>query len=695
MDAFIGSFPSFAAALDDQTPQNREMHQLPQLRIAPLRDPIPPQSRKPPSPLEPNAGAIRESNYTPKSGLAAVNQPSELPTVAGFLNVTAPPEKPATLPSSATSIDAISNSDNLPKTVLPAFINLRAVEKLPYSSFDEEVLPRKRRRVEQYGDTFGDHLQLPIPKNQKEVPKQPPPFGPLTILNGLNEPPPNAALFPPIEPNGSPNILACAIQGSAGITKGLSNGKGERQARKIAEINDPTGANTESVVGISSSAQTQTSATEGFLQVETQNYTEGPDGEDSQKDNNGAAPKSQPRKKARKWTDEETHDLLRGVVRCGVGNWTSILAQPDLSFNDRTAANLKDRFRVCCSWAYEPDGKPHSEGVQTSLADGVNSLQSGKIFLPDPRKTKGVIEPSSLTNTAATLQSIAANVPPASSTSVPASTFTPGTETPVTPEKPQTAQKPRRRVSPSVKGPETLSDKTKSTLIALGLPDPDTTVKANRRSRRPFTQAEDEALLKGYAVHGFQWTLIRQDKHLNLMHRKATDLRDRFRTKFPNAYREGGSATAKNIPVTLNTAATVGTGADSIAEEKPLSTLAMSTTGKEGGQSSTPIFTVEDPQYGKATPRRPSNYGGSVNSIAAGDQNSKPPSIPANDGSLASTAPGAAPIDPAMLPPAPPLSSAFTFTTMDDSAGANNGDPNFGRWTDVTLPPLLLWEELG
>ena len=60
-----------------------------------------------------------------------------------------------------------------------------------------------------------------------------------------------------------------------------------------------------------------------------------------------------------------------------------------------------------------------------------------------------------------------------------------------------------------------------------------------RRPRHAYTAAEDEALLQGYAMHGFQWTLIQQDKRLNLGHRKATHLRDRFRTKFPQVYRNG------------------------------------------------------------------------------------------------------------------------------------------------------------
>jgi hypothetical protein len=52
------------------------------------------------------------------------------------------------------------------------------------------------------------------------------------------------------------------------------------------------------------------------------------------------------RKNLRKWTDEETISLLRGVVRCGIGNWKEILAQPELNFNKRSASNLKDRYGI-------------------------------------------------------------------------------------------------------------------------------------------------------------------------------------------------------------------------------------------------------------------------------------------------------------------------------------------------------------
>ena len=79
-----------------------------------------------------------------------------------------------------------------PKPILPSFVNLRALERFPYSSFDDDSShARKRRRVDVQADSFGEHLQLPIPQSQKE--QRPPPFGPFAILNGLNEPPPNAA----------------------------------------------------------------------------------------------------------------------------------------------------------------------------------------------------------------------------------------------------------------------------------------------------------------------------------------------------------------------------------------------------------------------------------------------------------------------------------------------------------------------
>ena len=63
-----------------------------------------------------------------------------------------------------------------------------------------------------------------------------------------------------------------------------------------------------------------------------------------------------------------------------------------------------------------------------------------------------------------------------------------------------------------------------------------------RRKRRAWTVAEDDSLLKGVTRYGFQWTAIHDDPELKLGHRRATDLRDRIRNKFPDGYKHAESA---------------------------------------------------------------------------------------------------------------------------------------------------------
>ncbi len=67
-----------------------------------------------------------------------------------------------------------------------------------------------------------------------------------------------------------------------------------------------------------------------------------------------------------------------------------------------------------------------------------------------------------------------------------------------------------------------------------------------RRRRRAWTDQEDANLLRGVVKHGFQWTAIHDDPELDLGHRKATDLRDRIRNKFPDGYRHAESAPLKS-----------------------------------------------------------------------------------------------------------------------------------------------------
>lgn len=87
-----------------------------------------------------------------------------------------------------------------------------------------------------------------------------------------------------------------------------------------------------------------------------------------------------------------------------------------------------------------------------------------------------------------------------------------------------------KRPSAARKGPEELAK------LGINGPFP----KRSRRQRREFTKAEDDALLRGFIKHGAQWKKIQVDPDLVLEHRSRTDLRDRFRNRYPQRFKEAG-----------------------------------------------------------------------------------------------------------------------------------------------------------
>lgn len=165
-----------------------------------------------------------------------------------------------------------------------------------------------------------------------------------------------------------------------------------------------------------------------------------------------------------KWSNEESDQLLKGVAKFGIGNWTKILNCPDYHFEDRNAIDLKDRFRVCCPDEYK------------------SSQRSGKAELDNAQRKNE-------------------------------DTTTKG----------DTAS---RR--------EHCHRKSSAELVRLGITEP--FERSNRRVRTNYTSAEDEALVLGFRKYGKSWARIREDPSLKLAHRKATDLRDRFRTHFADTY---------------------------------------------------------------------------------------------------------------------------------------------------------------
>ncbi|KAK4495376.1 hypothetical protein PRZ48_013707 [Zasmidium cellare] len=243
------------------------------------------------------------------------------------------------------------------------------------------------------------------------------------------------------------------------------------------------------------------------------------------------APAQRPPKarQRRKWSDQETHDLLQGVAQFGIGSWTKILNCDDYSFNNRTALDLKDRFRVCCPSSYK-------------------KLKSSKSTKGDSTQDKS--------------------------------------------ETPTKAKK-------SNKGParEELSP---SKLKELGFTQP--FVNVGRRDRHEYSAAEDEALLRGFKRHGNSWSSIRKDPDLDFTSRRAADLRDRFRTRYPEEYAKSQPKSASSVAKrAIEDSAEKASGSESdVAPEVPKALLsskddtAATRPAATGKTSRLPLFSLDE-----------------------------------------------------------------------------------------------------
>jgi hypothetical protein len=177
-----------------------------------------------------------------------------------------------------------------------------------------------------------------------------------------------------------------------------------------------------------------------------------------------------------------------GVNRHGVGKWTSILEDPDFTFNDRTAGDLKDRFRTCCPEELRGSSKSSSQaGSPRPISQEIgrrakSGIHSENILIEDSPSPKEACESDS-------------------------------------PPKPRKSRAHRKK----------LED-----LAELGIHGP--FKKSHRRERRPFTEQDDREILEGLDIYGPAWTKIQRDARFNLSSRQPTDLRDRVRNKYPNIY---------------------------------------------------------------------------------------------------------------------------------------------------------------
>ncbi|KAK4248841.1 hypothetical protein C7999DRAFT_30681 [Corynascus novoguineensis] len=324
----------------------------------------------------------------------------------------------------------------------------KLVDDVPASPEDASTKKRHRALT-----TKEDFVQLPkLPKKQKSAQQVVPP-----IIAGLHEPPPDAAVFPPI----------------------TSASFDDNENFSLATWKEISGAQEDRPVLFSA-----------------------PEAEPS----NPPKPKRRPMKPRRKWTEEETNNLLLGVSRHGVGRWTTILEDPEFHFNGRTAGDLKDRFRTCCPeelrrTSTEEQPAPNAESNLAPSGAGAAAAAEGNTRYKMGIQLEDILQPTGH------------EVPDNDGASPSAA--------------PDSDAAPKRRKPRAHR--KKLED-----LAELGIHGP--FEKSHRRKRRPFTKQDDEEILDGLNQYGPSWTRIQRDPKYNLSSRQPTDLRDRVRNKYPEIY---------------------------------------------------------------------------------------------------------------------------------------------------------------
>ncbi|KAL1895062.1 hypothetical protein Sste5346_005484 [Sporothrix stenoceras] len=397
-------------------------------------------------------------------------------------------------------------------------------------------------------------IQLPQPLKKQKSSQQ---VGSLSqvfppIINGLHEPPPNAAVFPPIaytEYDDDESINRNADYGSnsggggAGSSSGgggghylfdsMLSGGGSHMASDHDRMGDGMGMSSSMLplVGgrhFSTSSASELSPRMGKATKKspgsgrparaprsTRSTTgEAGDSPEAASSTNSSKPKRRATKPRRRWTEEETNQLLIGVSRHGLGKWTAILEDPEFEFSSRTAGDLKDRFRTCCP--EELRGKLSRNDQSGAASPPDASTPSSSTPGPGPSTTASRLKSKTSLSLEDILTEPDDQLEPYNSQGQDGSSGTA-----VSPDQPKMR---KRRVHR-----RNLED-----MIKLGIHGP--FKKSHRRERRPFTEQDDKEILEGLQIYGPAWTKIHRHPSFNLASRQPTDLRDRVRNKYPEIY---------------------------------------------------------------------------------------------------------------------------------------------------------------
>ena len=343
-------------------------------------------------------------------------------------------------------------------------------EQSPLSKFgrpSQETDPTSRRKIRRIEEECKDDTwQLPRPnviKGLESAPLIPP------LIQGIHEPPPNAGLIPSItdRPSNTLSRRAQLPDAPHGLpTRQLSQRPPVDLLPFRLDLNE-----TQTLVSSKGSKRSSRSPQPSEYVKEAELKLD---------------KRSQSAKCRNPWSDQETRALLQGVAKHGIGRWKMILASNENAFDNRTAVDLKDRFRVCRPQDYtsisndpsEPPGDPSQNPGKSSRRD--RTPQSRAAFLADDGPHGGTML--------------------------------------------QPHKRSRR--------------KTEVSLLEAGITEP--LVRQERRIRHAFSAEEDAALLQGFETHGPKWKEILAQDIFNVHGRTARDLRDRFRNRWPERYEKAG-----------------------------------------------------------------------------------------------------------------------------------------------------------
>lgn len=418
----------------------------PSLRIPPLQDPLPDLSVQSvrPSPLEPNArltGSIGNETAKLTGRRKALAEAKHIGDPAG------------------------SNE-------------LRSIQRNP----------RKRQKLHEH-ERIADFVQLPQPKTKAKDDK-PPPFQPVSVLNQLHEPPPSAALFPPITPSYNAGEQTQRLSPLSSFRTSPPDEEGE----KVRKRQDP--------------------------RVEK-----------------SPPPKRVSQRPRMKWTSKETEQLMRGIEIYGIGKWKKILRHPDFSFQPgRTSVDLKDHFRT----------KSKSVSSELScdrkkvLPKTTNSSKQGHDENPSKPGGRKLSSPANdqESETGPSVKPIVDSQSrgpwsKAEDASLEEGYKKHGLSWALILDDPELDLAHRSATE--------IEDRLRTKFPILFGPEMDALSNNHGTSiqrRGGWTRAEDLDLVKGYQRHGFSWTNIVKDCDLNLTHKTGPQARDRFRIKFSAIYEQ-------------------------------------------------------------------------------------------------------------------------------------------------------------